>query len=89
MPDESDRDHASDVAFIRGAGDENRTRTISLGIRQIRGQCGSDLVIRLTARDRNSPSATVPNGPPMARGRGERLNRSNDRCHFAACQVGL
>jgi hypothetical protein len=24
-------DHASDLAFCRGAGDENRTRTISLG----------------------------------------------------------
>jgi hypothetical protein len=61
-------DHGSDVLFLVGAGDGNRTRTISLGIRQIPPSDHSDLGIRRTASDRRAPCDTRANGPPMARG---------------------
>ena len=61
-------DHASDQAFCRGAGDENRTRTISLGIRPIGASDRPELGSRCTASDRHGPCDTRLNGPPMARG---------------------
>ena len=62
----SHRDHGFDVRFLVGAGDGNRTRTISLGIRQIRAPDHPDLEIRWTASDRDGPCDTGVNGPPMA-----------------------
>jgi hypothetical protein len=56
-----------ELRFLRGAGDENRTRTISLGIRQIRPSDRPDLGIRYTANDRDEPCDTWVNGAPMAR----------------------
>ena len=53
---------------LRGAGDENRTRTISLGIRPIRISDRPGLGIRRTAGNRDGPWDTGGNGPPMARG---------------------
>src|SRR5215510_8187885 len=50
-----------------GAGDGNRTRTISLGIRQIRVPDRPELGSRCTASDRHRPCDTGVNGPPMAR----------------------
>jgi len=50
-----------------GAGDGNRTRTISLGIRQIGAADRPDLDIRCTASGRDGPCETRVNGPPMAR----------------------
>jgi len=52
---------------IRGAGDGNRTRTISLGIRPIGASDRPDLGIRCTASDRHGLCDTGANGPPMAR----------------------
>jgi hypothetical protein len=51
-----------------GAGDGNRTRTISLGNQQIGAPDRLDLQIRCTASDRYGPCDTRINGPPMARG---------------------
>jgi hypothetical protein len=51
---------------LRGAGDENRTRTISLGNRQIGAPDHADLGIRCTASDPHGPCDTRVNGPPMA-----------------------
>ena len=50
-----------------GAGDRNRTRTISLGIRPIGAPDRPDLGIRHTASDCHGPCDTGDNGPPMAR----------------------
>ena len=58
MPGKRYRDHAYEQAFLRGAGDENRTRTISLGIRQIRVPDRPDLGNRYTASDRQRPCDT-------------------------------
>jgi hypothetical protein len=58
----------ADLAFHRGAGDENRTRTISLGIRPIGASDRPDLGTRCTASDRHGPCDTGANGPPMAHG---------------------
>jgi hypothetical protein len=57
----------ADLGFRRGAGDGNRTRTISLGIRQIRAFDHPELGSRCTASDRQRPCGTRVNGPPMAR----------------------
>jgi hypothetical protein len=48
------------------AGDENRTRTISLGNQQIGASDRADL--GTTASDRHEPHVTGVNGPLMARG---------------------
>src|SRR5437660_460789 len=61
------RDHGSDVGFLIGAGDENRTRTISLGICTIHAPTRPDLRIVLSASDREIPLFTGANGPLMAR----------------------
>jgi len=45
----------------------SRTRTISLGIWQIRPSDGPDLGSRCTASDCDAPCDTPANGPPMAR----------------------
>jgi len=63
------RDYVPDMAFLSGAGDENRTRTISLGIRQIEAVSGFDLGMWLTVHDRIGPLAPEANGLLMARGR--------------------
>jgi hypothetical protein len=55
-------------ANVTRAGDGNRTRTISLGIRPIRAPDRSDLGTRCTISDRDGPCDTGANGPPMARG---------------------
>jgi hypothetical protein len=56
------------VGFYSGAGNGNRTRTISLGIRPIGASDGPDLGNRYTASDRHEPHETGVNGPLMARG---------------------
>jgi hypothetical protein len=61
------RDHGSDVQLRRGAGDGNRTRTISLGINTIHAATRPDLRRRLPASDRERPLLTGVNGPLMAR----------------------
>jgi hypothetical protein len=58
---------AADLGFHSGAGDENRTATISLGNQQIGGLDRPDLDIRCTSSDRDGPCDTGVNGPPMAR----------------------
>src|SRR5262249_45560248 len=54
----------------RGAGDGNRTRTISLGICTIRASPWADLRGELSVSYRESPLFTEVNGPPMARCQG-------------------
>jgi hypothetical protein len=54
------------VTVLR-AGDGNRTRTISLGIRPIGTFDRPDLDIRRTTSDRHGPRDTRANGTPMAR----------------------
>src|SRR5690242_5630824 len=49
-----------------GAGDGNRTRTISLGTRPVGASDRPDLGIRCTASDRQGPLDTRANGPLMA-----------------------
>ena len=55
-------------AGMMGAGDGNRTRTVSLANQQIGASDRPDLDIRCTASDRQGPCDTRVNGPPMARG---------------------
>jgi hypothetical protein len=62
------RDTVSDLGLHIGAGDGNRTRTISLGIQQIGVSDLTDLGTRHTVGDRDVPFDTGANGPPMARG---------------------
>jgi hypothetical protein len=51
-----------------GAGDRDRIRTVSLGIRPI-GACDRpELGSRCTAGDRHGPCDTRANGPPMGHG---------------------
>jgi hypothetical protein len=45
----------TDLRFYRGAGDGNRTRTISLGTRQIGVSHYPDLGTRCTTSDRHRP----------------------------------
>jgi hypothetical protein len=52
---------------LPGAGDGNRTRTISLGICTVRASTGPDLRCEVSASDRERPPVTGPNGPLMAR----------------------
>jgi hypothetical protein len=73
-------DHASDQRSRRGAGDENRTRTISLGIRPIGASDRPELGSRCAASDRHGPYDTIANGPPMADG----LGRSSYRAQGCA-----
>jgi len=56
-------------AFISGAGDENRTRTFSLGIRPIQAPDRPDLGSRCTVSDRYGLYGTMAIGPLMARPR--------------------
>ena len=56
-----------DLGLLIGAGEGNRTPTISLGIRRIGASDRPDLDIRCTASDRDGPHDTGVNGPPMAR----------------------
>ena len=60
-------DSGSDLDFRVGAGDGNRTRTISLGICAIRASTGLDLRGGLSVSDRKRPLLTGVNGPLMAR----------------------
>ena len=55
-------------AFAVGAGDGNRTRTISLGTCAIRAVSWPDLRGGLSVSDRGGPLFTGVNGPLMARG---------------------
>jgi hypothetical protein len=57
----------TDPVYEPGEGDENGTRTLSLGIRPIGAADRPDLGIRRTASDRHVPHDTRANGPPMAR----------------------
>src|ERR1700683_2684881 len=66
MTGERNRDYARDQAFRGGAGDENRTRTISLGSGAITAAHGADLREKVAARDRGCPLVTLANGPLMA-----------------------
>jgi len=61
------RDHGSDVGFLIGAGDENRTRTISLGIGPIRAAKVADQPGRGTASTRDRPLVTVTSCTLIAR----------------------
>ena len=54
-------------AFVGGAGDGNRTRTVSLGICAIRALMASDLRDGLSMSDRERPFLTGVNGTLMAR----------------------
>jgi hypothetical protein len=63
------RNESSDLVFQIGAGDGNRTRTISLGICAIRASTGLDLRSGLSVSDRERPRFTLVNGPLMARRR--------------------
>jgi len=57
----------ADLWFRSGAGDGNRTRTISLGICCITAVSGPELPIRVSASDRGCLSFTGVNGTLMAR----------------------
>jgi hypothetical protein len=59
---------ASGRTQVLGAGDENRTRTVSLGIARICPVLAADLRVRSPASDRDCPLFTGANGPLMARG---------------------
>jgi hypothetical protein len=50
MPAKQTRDHAPDMAFLSGAGDENRTRTISLGSCTVRPLQPPDQLVRISVR---------------------------------------
>jgi len=52
---------------VRGAGDGNRTRTISLGIGSGLADNDSDLAIPMILSDRDCPLITLANGTLMAR----------------------
>jgi len=60
-------DRVADLGPYAGAGDGNRTRTISLGIRPIGASDRRELGSRYTASDRHEPCDTRVNGPLMAR----------------------
>jgi hypothetical protein len=53
--------------FSMGAGDGNRTRTVSLGICRVQALSGPDLRCGVSASDRDCPLVTGVNGPLMAR----------------------
>jgi hypothetical protein len=56
-----------DLGFCCGAGDGNRTRTVSLGICAIRAVMRPGLRSRVSASDRERPLLAGVNGPLMAR----------------------
>jgi len=58
---------ASELDLYNGAGDGNRTRTISLGICAIRAAIQPDLREGLPLSDRERPFVTEVNGTLMAR----------------------
>ena len=58
---------ASELDLYSGAGDGNQTRTISLGICEIRAVVRSDLRAAVSASDRERPLVTGVNGTLMAR----------------------
>ena len=62
------RDIASDLGLHIGAGDGNRTRTISLGIRSIGASDRTDPGSRHTGSTVIDPCDTRANGPPRAQG---------------------
>jgi len=73
----------SDLGLHMRAGDGNRTRTVSLGIRPIGPPDQPDLGNRRTASDRHWPHDTAANGPSMARdltGTGAQPMRRAPRC---------
>jgi hypothetical protein len=79
-----------------GAGDGNRTRTISLGIRPIGASTRPGLGSRCTGSDREAPSGTGVNGPLMAQGpiafgheSGPMLDAHACSCSAAALVSGL
>jgi hypothetical protein len=57
----------SDLRLCVGAGDENRTRTISLGSTATTAANGLDLPVQMSASGRGYPLVTLANGPLMAR----------------------
>jgi hypothetical protein len=83
---------AADLGFHSGAGDENRTATISLGIRQIGAPDRPDLGTRPTASDRDGPHDTRANGPSMARslialGTGQNSNHLGPASSRTSCTL--
>jgi hypothetical protein len=54
-------------AYVAGARDENRTRTISLGSRPIHAATAADLPGRVTAGVRDCPLVTLANCTLIAR----------------------
>jgi hypothetical protein len=59
--------HIPDLGLRGGAGDENRTRTISLGICPVAQVRAAELGIQVPASDRDSPPFAAVNGTLMAR----------------------
>jgi hypothetical protein len=55
------------VAFYLGAGDENRTRTISLGICRVSEISAPEQQSQMSGSYRDCPSLTAINGTLMAR----------------------
>jgi hypothetical protein len=62
---------------LRGAGDENRTRTISLGSAVNAPGYGADLPTLVRRTIRGSPLITLVNGPLMAQGHAQEPVRSS------------
>ena len=67
MPMTQTADHALELGGSCGAGDENRTRTISLGICPVTAVRSTELGIRVPASVRGCLSFTRANGTLMAR----------------------
>ncbi len=61
------RRRCSDLGLHVRAGDENRTRTISLGSAAATAARGADLASLAVLSDRSCPLITLANGPLMAR----------------------
>jgi hypothetical protein len=62
-----DRESISHLGLRGGAGDGNRTRTVSLGINRQAQATRPDLGDRVSMSDRDGPWFTVLNGTLMAR----------------------
>src|SRR6266568_4384396 len=90
MRGEKNRDHACYQALRGGAGDENRTRTISLGSGAITAASGVDLRTPVAASGRGCPLITLLNGPLMARPCcvGVRSRSQLARCADRGCPPG-
>jgi hypothetical protein len=56
------RKSGPDLADSYGAGDENRTRTISLGSGAVTAASGLDLRVQVSAGGRGCPLVTLANG---------------------------